>query len=152
LKGLKIEEGLFWDYWLTDEGIFKVKILSKKLFAMMYVPLFVALVIIGILWGGVGFLIIAFVIAYVMASWTASSRRRRIVSLTPEELIREGIVEEKVPWSDVDSVEFTGKKLIIRWRNEELKVGVRKRDFEYVRKFLEPKIGEKLKITEEVKK
>ena len=90
--------------------------------------------------------------AYVMASWTASSRRRKIASLTPEELIREDIVEEKVPWSGVDSVEFTGKKLIIKWRDEELKVGVRKRDFEYVRKFLEPKIGEKLKITEEVKK
>jgi len=146
VKGLKIEEGFFWDYWLTDKGIFKVKILSKKLFALAFISLLIAIVVIAILWGGVGYLIIAFLIAYIAAAWLASSKRKKIAALTPEELTKRGLVEEKIEWSEITSVEYVGKKVIIKWDKGELKAGVKKEDLEYIKKFLEPKVGSKLKI------
>jgi len=152
VKGLKIEEGYFWDYWLTDEGIFKVKILSKKLFALVFISLLVVVVAVAIFWGGVGYLIILFLGAYIAAAWIASSKRKKIASLSLEELLKKGMVEEKIEWSDVTSIEYIKKKLIIKWDKGELKVGIRERDLEYVRKFLEPKVGGKFKIIRESKK
>ena len=96
MKGLKIEEGYFWDYWLTDEGIFKVKILSKKLFAIVFISLLAAVIVIAILWGGVGYLIVLFLGAYIAAAWIASSKRKKIASLSLEELLKKGMVEEKI--------------------------------------------------------
>ena len=152
VKGLKIEEGYFWDYWLTDEGIFKVKILSKKLFALVFISLLVVVVAVAIFWGGVGYLIVLFLGAYIAAAWIAGSKRKKIASLSLEELLKKGMVEEKIEWSDVTSIEYIKKKLIIKWDKGELKVGIRERDLEYVRKFLEPKVGDKFKIIRESKK
>ena len=146
----RVEKGLYWDYWLTDEDILQVKLFSdwaRLAFASFgYVS-----AIFGIIYllqgSGLAFLFLVIVFVLLAAAFSAArSGRRKLSRLSPEALVKQRRISRRIPWVQVSSVELYRSRLSIRWDNRKIGLKLRGGEVTAVQGFLRFKVAERLTL------
>jgi len=146
----KVESGWRYDYWIMDEGVFRVTILALRLFYPMSLGLFVAAFIISY------FLptLLAFILVLgsifasaPLAGLIAKRRRRRMSALEPRTITENQGLTKRFLWEEIRGVTLT------RRRRVAIDVGFRRftgtineSEAEQLKSFVLSKVGEKFQF------
>ena len=137
----------YWDYYFTDEGMVRIKMLSGLAYTTIVV-----------IWAAVAAVLFPFPIApwdltnsvflisvfisIVLIAITRralSDRSRRKLSIfTPEQLAKSF---KPIPWSSVESFNLKERNLTLRIDGTKYKMRVKKSDIEVIRQYVEAKAG-----------
>ena len=146
----RVEKGLYWDYWLTDEDILQVKLFSDwaRLAFASFGSVSAIFGIIYLLQGsGLAFLFLVIVFVLLAAAFSAArSGRRKLSRLSPEALVKQRRISRRIPWVQVSSVELYRSRLSIRWDNRKIGLKLRGGEVTAVQGFLRSKVAERLTL------
>ncbi|MDG6935107.1 MAG: hypothetical protein JRN68_10495 [Nitrososphaerota archaeon] len=142
---IKVLAGAYWDYWLAEDGIYRIQIVSTTLtFAMtvavfLFVFFFLDPSIIGALTGTI--------LGYLLGNWLsgrrASKKRAVIHTYEPNRLSESGARFSKLRWDEISSAELKGRSLHLVVDNRKTKVPVPTSISEPVRRLAVSKLGSK---------
>jgi hypothetical protein len=135
-----------WDYFFTDEGLVRIKMLSDLVYVAILVVGSGALAALfpgNTPWDFTNSLflvsVFTFVILTVVIAGALSERSRRKLSIfTPEQLAKSF---KPIPWSSVASFDLKGGNLTLTMDGTKYKMRVKKSDIEAIRQYLEAKAG-----------
>jgi len=147
---LKVKDGPYWDYWLTDDGILRVKVLSDwsryafmvsgDLAAILSFLYFLAASPLFILF------LTATLVELIVLYAVTRSRRRALLLLSPENLVRQGRISRRVTWTQVSSVELKGARVTIRWDTRKIRLRLAMGFVPSVHEFLRLRVPQRLTL------
>jgi hypothetical protein len=145
LQTIKVLAGPYWDYWLSDDGIYRIQVMSTTLTITTMVAVFVLIFFFldPSLIGGISGIVLGYALGNWLSGRRAAKKRVFIHSFEPNRLSESGVRYSKLRWEEISSAELKGRALHLVVDNRRTKVPVPSSISETVRRLVESKLGTK---------
>lgn len=142
---IKILAGPYWDYWLADDGIYRIQVVSTSItiVTMVSLFLFIFLFIDPSIIGGISGIIFGFALGNWLSGRRAAKKRAVLHKYEPSRLSESGARFSRLRWEEITSAELKGRSLHLVVDNRRTKVPVPSSISEPVHRLVESKLGSK---------
>jgi hypothetical protein len=145
LQTIKVLAGPYWDYWLADDGIYRIQIMGTTLTVttMVAVFIFIFFFLDPSLIGGISGVVLGYALGNWLSGRRAAKKRALIHTFEPNRLSESGARYSKLRWDEISSARLKGRALHLIVDNRRTKVPIPSSISETVRRLAESKLGSK---------
>jgi hypothetical protein len=146
MKPIQAHDTTFYDYWLLDEGILKIRITSRSRFVALAVSSGVTMVVARFLRPEATnpFVVLAFVwiVVAILGYYGRAKQLRKRLSLLPVEVIMKNQWQSTLyPWSVITAREFDGGVLKFQAAGQSHRAKIEKKDVNQAMQLARSRIG-----------